>query len=305
MIPYLDCRAAQSLLEAFVDGELSVNDQVALESHLRWCRVCAARVEDIQTIGASLRVTSCALRAVDGADESLVSAESEVLTRIQTEREQSTWTQLRSMCSDMRFFWPAVGASFALAACVCVAAAVVSLTSDEKPDSLAGMIEVLANPGSDENPMRLDGAMAAPPPWSQAAPPRALGDAGLDSLAGDDAVFALAAVVTREGRVANYEVLFAERASVRRHDTAVQTDDVSSVLNAVKQSRFAPAQSMDGAPVAVNMVWVLARTTVKASARASLEPPPVKIAPVAPHPVEAAPKPDAPSTSVAVPSSTA
>ena len=43
MIPYLDCRAAQDLLEAFVDDELAVHDQVALESHLRWCGVCAAR----------------------------------------------------------------------------------------------------------------------------------------------------------------------------------------------------------------------------------------------------------------------
>jgi anti-sigma factor RsiW len=296
MIPYLDCRAAQLLLEAFVDGELPVHDQVALESHLRWCRVCAARVEDMQVIGASLRVTSCALRAVDDADDSLASVESEVLTRIQTEREQSAWAQLRSMCSDMRFFWPAVGASLALLACLCVASAVVSLTTDEKPDSLAGMIEVLANPGSDENPMRLDGAMAAPP--------RALESAGLESVPGDDAVFALSAVVTREGRVANYELLFAERASVRRHDTAVQTGDVSSVVNAVKQSRFAPAQAIDGAPVAVNMVWLLARTTVKASARAALEPPPVKSAPV-PRPVDAAPKADAPSTSIVVPSTTA
>jgi len=296
MIPYLDCRAAQLLLEAFVDGELSVHDQVALESHLRWCRVCAARVEDMQVIGASLRVTSCALRTDDAADESLASVESEVLTRIQTEREQATWARLRSMCIDMRFFWPAVGASFALVACLCVAAAVISVTNAQKPDSLAGMIEMLANPGSDENPMRLDGAMAAPP--------RALDGSGLESVPDDDAVFALAAVVTREGRVANYEVLFSERASVRRHDTAVQTGDVSSVVNAVKQSRFAPAQAVDGAPVAVNMVWLLARTTVKPAARAALDLPPVKIAP-APRPADAAPKPDAPSTSIAVPSSTA
>ncbi len=234
MIPYLDCRAAQEMLEPFVDGELAVNDQVALESHLRWCRVCAVRVEDMQLIGASLRVTSCALRAADEADDSLTSVRSEVLTRIQTEREQSMWTQLHGMCDDMRFFWPAIGASFALAACLFVAVTVVSLTSDENPDSLAGMIQLLANPGSDANPMRLDGAMAAPP--------RSLGRAGLESVPGDDdeAVFALAAVVTREGRVANYEVLFSERASVRRHDTAVQTGDVSSVVNAVKQTLRLP-----------------------------------------------------------------
>jgi len=296
MIPYLDCRAAQDMLEAFVDDEMAVPDQVALEAHLRWCRVCAARVEDMQVIGASLRVTSCALRSADETDESLTSVQSEVLTRIKTEREHSMLAQMRGMCIDMRFFWPAVGASLALVACLCVAVTVVSLTSDENPDSLAGMIQVLANPGSDQNPMRLDYAMAAPP--------RSLDGSGLESVPGDEAVFALAAVVTREGRVANYEVLFSERASVRRHDTAVQTGDVSSVLNAVKQSRFAPAQAMDGAPVAVNMVWVLARTTVKASAQASIEPAPVRLAP-APRPVGVAPKPDSPSTSVAPTSSTA
>jgi len=133
--------------------------------------------------------------------------------------------------------------------------------------------------------------------------PRALDEAFSTNLKGD-AVFALAAVVTREGRVANYEVLFSERASVRRHDTAVETDDVSSVVNAVKQSRFAPAHGVDGMPVAVNMVWLLARTTVKASAVAAIDPPAVRIPP-APRPVDTAPKPDSPSTSVAVPSSTA
>ena len=298
MIPYLDCPAAQGMLEAFVDRELAVTDQVALESHLRWCRVCAARVEDLQLIGVSLRLTSCALRAADEADDSLTSVRSEVLTRIKTEREQSTWAQVCDMCADMRFFWPAVGASLAAAACLCVAVTVVSLTSDENPDSLAGMIQDLANPGSDRNPMRLDYAMAAPP--------RALDGAALalESVPGDEAVFALATVVTREGRVANYEVLFSERASVRRHDTAVQIDDVSSVVNAVKQSRFTPAQGSDGAPVAVNMVWVLARTTVKATAQASIDPAPVRLAP-APRPAGTAPKPDSPSTSIAPPSSTA
>jgi hypothetical protein len=301
MIQYLDCRSTQELLEAFVDGELHMNDQVAVESHLRWCSVCAARVEDMRAIGVSLRVTSCAIRAADEADDSLVSVQSEVLTRICTEREQSTWAQLRGMCTDMRFFWPAVGASLALVACFFVAQSVVSVTNDERPDSLAGMIEALANPGSDENPLRLDYAVAAPP--------RAINGGALDSQNGDEAVYALSAIVTREGRLANYEVLFAETASVRRHDTAVQNGDVSSVLNAVRQSRFEPAQAVDGAPVAVNMVWVLARTTVKASALASVEPSPLpaRLAPV-PPPVEVSPKPDAPESPaivVAVPPSTA
>jgi hypothetical protein len=258
----------------------------------------------MQIIGASLRLTSCAMRAAGAPpDDSFASVQSEVLTRITTERQQSFAAQLRGMCADMRFFWPAVGATVALFACLCVSGAVVSITSPENPDSLAGMIQMLANPGSDQNPMRLDGGMTAPP--------RALNGAGLDSIPGDEAVFALAAVVTREGRVANYEVLMSERAagagSVRRHDTAVETDDVSSVLNAVKQSRFAPAQGSDGAPVAVNMVWVLARTTVKASTRTVVD---ARSLPARLAPVVAAPdvivKPDVPSTSILiVPSTTA
>jgi hypothetical protein len=37
------------------------------------------------------------------------------------------------------------------------------------------------------------------------------------------------------------------------------------VAHAVRQSRFAPAQRPGGQVVAVNMVWLFARTTVKAS----------------------------------------
>ena len=41
--------------------------------------------------------------------------------------------------------------------------------------------------------------------------------------------------------------------------------DMEGVLHAVRQSRFAPAQRPGGQVVAVNMVWLFARTTVKAS----------------------------------------
>ena len=43
-------------------------DQLAVESHLRWCDTCALRVEDMRLIGASLRATSTA-RPADDVDE--------------------------------------------------------------------------------------------------------------------------------------------------------------------------------------------------------------------------------------------
>jgi hypothetical protein len=123
---------------------------------------------------------------------------------------------------------------------------------------MAAMIEMLANPGSDQNPMSLDARMSAP---------RSL-DAGiaLDLSDDEDAVYALSAVVTREGRISNYELLLSERASVRRREKAAESDHHAAALLAkVKRSRFEPAQTRAGGTVAVNMVWLLTRTTVKAS----------------------------------------
>jgi hypothetical protein len=80
-------------------------------------------------------------------------------------------------------------------------------------------------------------------------------------------VYAVAAVVTREGRVSNYELLQWVTEPLADHrGTARSDDEVMAVLDAVKHSRFEPAQTVDGV-VAVNMVWLLARTTVKASAK--------------------------------------
>ena len=82
----------------------------------------------------------------------------------------------------------------------------------------------------------------------------------------EEAVYAVAAVVTREGRVSNYELLQSVRKPVADQPGVSPMDEVTAVLDAVRHSRFEPAQTADGV-VAVNMVWVLARTTVKASAK--------------------------------------
>ena len=67
MTRYLSCQAAEPLLEPFVDGELPMAEQVAVESHLRWCRVCEARVDDFRLIGTSMRGVAHAALAHDSA----------------------------------------------------------------------------------------------------------------------------------------------------------------------------------------------------------------------------------------------
>jgi hypothetical protein len=90
---------------------------------------------------------------------------------------------------------------------------------------------------------------------------RALDDGVIFNGIGDDAVFALSTIVTRDGRIANYQVL-SEASGRGGHRTSRQTDAVDAVLaDAVMQSRFAPAQTPGGSKVAVNMVWLIISTT--------------------------------------------
>jgi hypothetical protein len=73
---------------------------------------------------------------------------------------------------------------------------------------------------------------------------------------------AVSAVVTREGNVRDVVVL---PSSGRAADAADR--DILDVLDAASQTRFEPARA-GGAPVAVNVVWLLAHTTVVGRERA-------------------------------------
>ncbi|MGH9257447.1 MAG: anti-sigma factor family protein [Vicinamibacterales bacterium] len=258
MIPYLGCQGARGMLEAFVDGELPVSGQVALEAHLRWCDTCRARVEDMRLIGSALRLGSAASAADHTDAAALATMYDEVVMRVRAERDQSLAVQWRELFTDMRYLWPALGATVAVILCLCASTFVSQIARAERPNSLAALISIMASPGSDENPLHLESGMLAP---------RTL-DVGpsLAGIAEEEAVYAVAAVVTREGRVSNYELLQSVREPLVGRRGVVPVDEVTAVLNAVRHSRFEPAQTTEGA-VAVNMVWLLARTTVKAPAK--------------------------------------
>lgn len=260
MIPYLGCQGARDMLEPFVDGELPVSEQVALEAHLRWCDTCRARVEDLRLIGSALRLGSDA-SAADYTDAAArATMYDEVVMRVGAERTQSLAHQWRELFSDMRYLWPAFGATAAVIVCVCASTLVNQIVRAERPDSMAALISNMANPGSDENPLHLESGMLAPRTLEVSPVMAAIPD--------EEAVYAVAAVVTREGRISNYELLQWVREPLTTNPArASESDEVTAVLDAVKHSRFEPAQTVDGV-VAVNMVWVLARTTVKASAKA-------------------------------------
>jgi len=274
MIRYVGCDYVRPRLDAFVDEELPMGDQVLVETHLRWCHTCAARLEDAQIIGASLRVAARAHETAaaapdappEGMSRALSAMQAEVLARVDTEYEQSWTVRVQELFTDMRLWWPALGATVAVALSVGLASGVWQATSAEQPTSLAAMIENLADPGSNRNPQRLDAAMYLPRVLDDGM---ALDGAMLAQNAGgshQDEVVAVAAIITREGKIGGYALLDQGSGHVFPSGDA-KGSDVQGVLHAVRQSRFAPAQRPGGQVVAVNMVWLFARTTVKASLR--------------------------------------
>jgi len=129
MIRYVGCDYARARLDAFADGELPMGDQVLVETHLRWCQTCAARLEDTQTIGASLRLVGRAhthdesaasavgdSRSADvSLDRALAAMQAEVEVQAHAEYEQSFTVRARALFSDIRLCWPALGATVAVA----------------------------------------------------------------------------------------------------------------------------------------------------------------------------------------------
>lgn len=273
MIPYVGCEYAREHLDAFVDGELSVDEQVAVESHLRWCRTCGARVEDLQLIGESIRLGSAATHAADEEARTVADLQASVLIRVRAEEELSLAVRFREMFADMRLLWPALGATSAVTICLAGALSVLHAASLERPESLATMLENLSNPGAERNPLlpgnnaridRLTGRYVDSDFAGGISLPRASDDqVAFEGIPEQDAMYAVAAVVSREGRIANYELLKSERTGQPAQAKGVHASDVAMVLDAVRQSRFAPAQTPVGRAVAVNMVWLIVMTTVQ------------------------------------------
>lgn len=273
MIRYVGCDYARERLDAFADGELPMGDQVLVETHLRWCQTCAARLEDTQTIGASLRLTARAHAHHESHDDThdnsvpedlgraLAAMQAEVVAQSNIEYEQSFAVRVHELFSDMRLWWPAMGATVAVALSVGVASNIWKATSVQQPASLAAVIESLA-----DQPQRLDAAMYLPR--------LADGGDGLDPVMlaqhdgenHQDELTAVAAILTSEGKIGSYALLEQSGNRYVPAQGALKADgEMEGVLHAVRQARYAPAQRPGGQAVAVNMVLLFARTTVKAS----------------------------------------
>jgi hypothetical protein len=180
--------------------------------------------------------------------ETVASVHARVLARVGADPPQRLGRRAaQALDAQGHWLWAGAGATFATLVCALALLGVVRHSLREVPHSMAAIMGAMADPGLNRHPLAIDERLLLPRPYP--------GDLIPSSLAQRDAVFAFAAVVTREGYVRQIEVL--EPGAM----APWEVEQISEVLDLAAQTRFEPARS-GRTPAAVNVVWLLAHTTV-------------------------------------------
>ena len=260
----LDCIATRRRLQAYHDEELRVDDQIAVSSHLEWCDDCAGVFEDLQTLRSLIRSST--------RERSICSTEEEsglrhnVVNRMKAERSLSWRSRVGGMFEDLRLVYAGLGASVAAATCILLMLNMMRVVNeDPRIGSLAATISSMASSSASRaaltaapaRPVVVSARLLLPP--SSEAPFAADSDADVN-LDYVDAEYALIAVVTREGRVTNVELVRASSGQTVPPGTQ-EARALQKLMTAVARGRYEPAK-VNGLPVATNKMWLVAHTTV-------------------------------------------
>ena len=240
----LTCAAVRRRLQAFYDREMAVGELISVEGHLHDCPPCARDLRDIQDIGDALR-----LATAPPPSDDWTGLRSSVVSRMRAEAHESWPARTGRAFDDLHLLWIGLASTVATIVCGGAVLSMLHFASPERQDSLAAVIAVMAAPsGSDLNPARLDGRIRVP-----SVPENGIVYATLESSTMEgDLVLPLSAIVTREGRVSGLELL----------NKGQDLREVMDFVDALSRGRLEPAQ-FGGSPVAVNLVWLVAHTTVR------------------------------------------
>jgi hypothetical protein len=245
----LSCAAVRRRLPAFYDRELPVSELIAVETHITDCPPCGRELRDLQAIGNALR-----FEAAPGPADDWTGLQPGVISRMKAERNESWTACVGRMFDDLHLVWIGMASTTASFVCAATVLSMVHFAPEaRRHDSLAAVIAVMAAPyGSDINPFRFDSRIQVPTVPDSGQVYEALEN----HASGEDAEVAFAASVSREGRVSGLEVL----------GNASDLEKMDDLLQGLTLGRLEPAQ-FDGAPVAANLVWLVANTTVKGKLR--------------------------------------
>jgi len=258
----LACPTVLRRLQAYHDGELQVTDQIAVTMHVDACVTCRDVLAELEGLGELLRAAAPG-RVPLPCDDAATFA-STVVNRASVEDAASLLSSIRELFDDRRVVYSALGATTATVACLVIMLSMMRFGAGDRTDSLAGMMNVLKMPAAVAEPIVIRPVVAD----ARMMMPRAL-DSFSDSELGDS-VLALSGVVTSEGRVSNIEVNDGYGGVAM---ASMDARRLENLVDAVSRTRFEPVMR-EGEPVAVNMVWFVAHTTVRGTGRRHLAGPP-------------------------------
>ena len=253
----LTCATARRRLQALHDGELAVGDQIAVAAHVDVCRDCADAIADLQALGRIVQHVGHGRMALEAmTNEEAAAFNAAVVNRVKAERQVSLTTQVRALFEDMHLVYAGAGAAVALLVSIVIMLSMMRFATNERPDSLAAIVNVLATPLECE-PGVDPSASACHERWTgrfQRA----------NESAEQDAIFALESVITRHGRLASLELLRGGR-----HAAAAAAADatlVEGLLDVVSRARLeqAPAPPLSDLG---RMVWWVEHATVRATTK--------------------------------------
>jgi hypothetical protein len=252
----LNCAATRRRLQAFHDRELPFRDQIAVSSHLEWCEGCADSLADMRSVRVALQTLAPGRDMLTQDDAGAFTAA--IVSRLKAEEDASLFSSIRVMFEDMRLGYAGLGAAAATAVCVVMMLGMMRFATDERPDSLAAIMNVLATPLQCDSGNDFVEATGCRARWAERFQ-RA------NESAEQDAVFTLESIVTRHGRLASLSVLRAARHAAA--DNQVQL--IEGLLEAVSRARLDPPADMR-VPHSSNMLWLVEHATVRASKPAAL-----------------------------------
>lgn len=245
----LTCAATRRRLQAFYDRELAVADEIAVASHLDWCDRCAEALNDFELVRVALRTVAPGRNPL--SREEAAGFNLAVVNRVRAEQDASFVVGIRKMFEDMHLVYAGLGAAAAAVVCVVIMLGMMRYATNERSDSLAAIVDLLATPGSNADSVALDAASHAR--W-------ALRSQLANESAMEDAVFTLQAIVTREGGMAMLQPMrWPSKATLASHEAEL----VQSLLDALSRAQLESAE-VDGLKTS-NVVWLMTHTTVRAT----------------------------------------
>jgi len=245
----LTCAATRRRLHAYHDRELAITEQIAVGAHLEWCDLCSAALADLRGLRTAMQALAPG-RSTAGAVDADVFTQT-VVSRLKAEQNASLVSRVREMFDDMHLVYAGLGAAAATGVCVVIMLGMMRFATTDRPDSLAAVMTVLATPLECESGNDITDASGCRARWAERF-------ARANEWDEQEAVFALEAMLTRQGRLPDLEVL---RAMRRRRHASEELAVIEDLLDVVSRSRLDPAMNTR----MPNAIWLFEQTTVRAS----------------------------------------